>query len=104
MVTHLNLCEVVVRCRYSPVVDDDLKNGLIWWSTHRATIGLVVRDGVVVEYAPYARRWAQGRDAREIYRKGQQQKGVTLAWVPATEPEQAAEPHLDGAGRSDTTD
>ncbi|MDP9841099.1 hypothetical protein [Streptosporangium lutulentum] len=63
-------------------MNDDLKNGLIWWSTHRATVGLVVRDGIVVESAPYARRWAQGRDAREIYRKGEQQKGVTLAWVP----------------------
>ncbi|MEU1394108.1 MULTISPECIES: hypothetical protein [unclassified Nonomuraea] len=69
-------------------MDGDLRNGLIWWSTRRATVGLVVRDGVVVESAPYARRWAQGRDAREIYRKGASQKGVTLAWVPATEAEQ----------------
>ncbi|GGT02406.1 hypothetical protein GCM10010176_053410 [Nonomuraea spiralis] len=48
-----------------------------------------MRDGVVVESAPYARRWAQGRDAREICRKGEQQKGVTVVWVPATEDEQA---------------
>ncbi|YCK33920.1 hypothetical protein ACNF49_07425 [Actinomadura sp. ATCC 39365] len=75
----------VVCRRYGSVVDDDFRNGLIWWSTHHATVGLVVRDGIVVEAAPYARRWAQGRDAREIYRKGESQKGVTLAWVPATE-------------------
>ncbi|WP_346100748.1 hypothetical protein [Nonomuraea maheshkhaliensis] len=69
-------------------MDDDLKDGLIWWSTGRATVGLVVRDGVVVETAPYARRWAKGRDAREIYRKGEQQEGVSLIWVPVTEAEQ----------------
>ncbi|MEU8381398.1 hypothetical protein [Streptosporangium sp. NPDC048865] len=74
-------------------MDDDFENGLIWWSTHRATFGLVVRDGIVAESAPYARRWAQGRDAREIYRRGKRQKGVTLAWVPATETE-----HLSGSG------
>jgi hypothetical protein len=80
-----------VRRRYSPGVVEDLENGLIWWSTERATVGLVVRDGVVVETAPYARRWAQGRDAREIYRKGERQEGVALVWVPATaaEAEQA---------------
>ncbi|MGS2646701.1 hypothetical protein [Streptosporangium sp. LJ11] len=64
---------------------DDLKNGLIWWSTHRATVGLIVRDGIVVESASYARRWAQGRDAREIYRTGERQTGITLAWIPANE-------------------
>ncbi|WP_067173592.1 hypothetical protein [Microtetraspora niveoalba] len=64
---------------------DDLRNGLIWWSTHRATVGLVVRDGVVVESAPYARRWARGRDAGEIYRRGDRQKGVTVVWIPADE-------------------
>ena len=53
--TERSLPEIVVRRRYSPVVDDDLKDGLIWWSTDRATVGLVVRDGVVVETAPYAR-------------------------------------------------
>ncbi|TYB45139.1 hypothetical protein FXF51_60160 [Nonomuraea sp. PA05] len=69
-------------------MNDDLEHGLIWWSTHRATFGLVVRDGAVVESAPYARRWALGRDAREIYREGERQKGVSLVWVPATETEQ----------------
>ncbi|MFG2071478.1 hypothetical protein [Nonomuraea maritima] len=44
-------------------MDDDLKNGLIWWSTHRATAGLIVRDGVVVESAPYARPGDGHRDA-----------------------------------------
>ncbi len=55
-------------------------SGLICWSTPRATVGLVVRDGVVVETPPYARRWAQGRDARELWFGGVA-KGVRLAWV-----------------------
>ncbi|WP_433220557.1 hypothetical protein [Microtetraspora malaysiensis] len=67
-------------------MQDDLGNGLIWWSTGRATVGLVVRDGVVVEAPPYARRWAQGREAGEIYREGDRRAGVTVAWIPADEP------------------
>jgi hypothetical protein len=31
-------------------------DGLIWYSTPRATVGLVVRAGVVVDGRPYARR------------------------------------------------
>ncbi len=55
-------------------------DGLIYWSTPRATVGLVVRDGIVVETPPYARRWAQGRDARDLWFDGVA-KGVRLAWV-----------------------
>jgi hypothetical protein len=77
--------QVVVPPRYSASVEGDLKNGQIWWSTDRATVGLIVRDGIVVEAAPYARRWAQGREAREIYQKGERRKGVTVAWIPANE-------------------
>lgn len=41
-------------------------NGLLWWSSDRATVGLVVRDGVVVEAPPYARKWALGRTLAEL--------------------------------------
>lgn len=56
-------------------------NGLIWWSTRTATVGLVVRDGKVVEAPPYARRWALGRDARQLWREGTR-LGARLEWLP----------------------
>ena len=56
-------------------------NGLIWHSTPRATVGLIVTDGVVTDSAPYARKWAVGRDARELWRESAQ-RGVQLAWLP----------------------
>jgi hypothetical protein len=65
-----------------PRVAEGLANGLIWWSAERATVGLVVRDGTVVEAPPYARRWAEGRAARELYRKGERSEAVTVAWIP----------------------
>ncbi|WP_062431136.1 hypothetical protein [Herbidospora daliensis] len=59
-----------------------MRDGLIWWSTEKATFGLVVRDGVVVEAAPYARRWAHGRPAEELLEKGRRSKGVSVEWIP----------------------
>lgn len=59
-------------------------DGMIWWSARTATVGLIVTDGVVTEAPPYARRWAQGRDARELWRRGVAQ-GVKLAWLPDNE-------------------
>jgi hypothetical protein len=55
--------------------------GLIWCSTRRATVGLVVRDGRVVDCPPYARQWALGCDAREVWRK-QARAGADLMWLP----------------------
>jgi hypothetical protein len=54
-------------------------NGLIWLSTARYTVGLVVRDGVVVDAPPIARRWAMGRDARQVWRDA---RGAKLVWLP----------------------
>ncbi len=66
-------------------MEGDLVDGLIWWSTTRATVGLIVRGGRVAEAPPYARGWAVGRDAGELYRRGERQKGVTVAWIPEGE-------------------
>lgn len=54
--------------------------GLIWCSTPRATVGLVVADGRVVDCPPYARRWAMGRDARQVWRE-QYRAGADLVWM-----------------------
>lgn len=70
-------------------------DGLIWWSTARATVGLVVRDNRIVETAPYARRWAYGKDAHRLWDRGSRQPSVTLAWIPADE-------GLDGHPSRDT--
>lgn len=56
-------------------------DGIIWHSTPKATVGLVVRDGVVVDCPPYARRWAQGADARALWRAAAR-RGVDLEWIP----------------------
>ncbi len=56
-------------------------DGLIWHSTRAATVGLVVRDGVIVDCPPYARRWAYGRDARDVWRR-QHRAGADLVWLP----------------------
>lgn len=55
-------------------------DGLIWCSTRRATVGLAVAEGRVVGCPPYARGWAMGRDAREVWRE-QHRAGADLAWV-----------------------
>lgn len=57
-------------------------DGMIWWSTLRATVGLVVKDAVVIDCPPYARRWAMGKDARALWRQGAQ-RGVNLVWIPS---------------------
>lgn len=54
--------------------------GLIVVSTQAATVGLVVKDGAVVDCPPYARRWAQGRDARQVWRERARQ-GADLTWI-----------------------
>lgn len=39
----------------------------VWWvSSPRASFGLVVRDGVVVESAPYGRKWCLRREWNEL--------------------------------------
>lgn len=55
-------------------------DGLLVWSTPGATLGLVVKGGVVVETPPYAHRWAYGRDARELWYLGKR-RGVDLTWI-----------------------
>jgi hypothetical protein len=55
---------------------------MIWWSTPRATVGLLVVEGIVVDCPPYARKWAEGRDARQLWRDGRRQ-GVDLEWLPS---------------------
>jgi hypothetical protein len=55
-------------------------SGLIVWSTAGATVGLIVEDGVVTDAPPYARRWAMGRSAYDIWRIGKQ-RGVSLTWI-----------------------
>ncbi len=56
--------------------------GLMWVSTPAATVGLVVRDGLVVDCPPYAYRWAKGRDARQVWRDAAR-RGADLVWLPA---------------------
>lgn len=55
-------------------------DGLIWLSTTSYTVGLIVRGGVVVETPPIARRWARGRDARELWRESRR-RGADLEWM-----------------------
>ncbi len=55
-------------------------SGLIWCSTPTATVGLVVEDGIVVDCPPYARRWALGRDARDVWFQ-QGLRRAQLRWV-----------------------
>lgn len=56
-------------------------NGLIWLSTKAATVALIVVDGRVVDCPPYARTWALGRDARQVWRDAAG-RGADLAWLP----------------------
>lgn len=58
-----------------------MANGLIYLSTPTATVGLVVRDGVVVDAPPYARRWALGADARELWRRYASRPENHLEWI-----------------------
>lgn len=56
--------------------------GLLIWSTPGVTLGLVVRDGIVVDAPPYARKWALGRSARELWHEARV-RGVDVVWIPA---------------------
>ncbi|MFG2059155.1 hypothetical protein ACGFI9_34575 [Micromonospora sp. NPDC048930] len=60
-------------------------DGLIWYSTPHGTVGLVVRAAVVVGCAPYARRRALDRDARQPWNAAER-KGINLAWLPEMHP------------------
>lgn len=65
---------------------------LIWCSTRKATVGLVVRDGVVVDCPPYARRWALGKNAETVVQE-QQKVGADVEWAPERWPVVAATGH-----------
>jgi hypothetical protein len=41
-------------------------DGLWWVSCPRATFGIVVQSGRVVDAAPYGRRWCVGREWPEL--------------------------------------
>lgn len=56
-------------------------DGMIWYSTPRATFGLVVKDKLIVDCAPYARKWALGRSARVIWDQALA-RGYTVRWIP----------------------
>jgi hypothetical protein len=56
-------------------------NGMIWCSTPHATVGLIVGDSVVTACPPYARRWALGRPAAEVWQDAQRH-GAILRWLP----------------------
>lgn len=58
-----------------------MANGLIYLSTPKATVGLVVKDGIVTDAPPYARRWALGADARELWRRYAGRPGTILEWI-----------------------
>ncbi len=57
-----------------------MATGMIWWSTPSATVGLIVKDDIIVDCPPYARRWALGHNAEEIWTQGMN-RGVRLQWV-----------------------
>lgn len=57
--------------------------GMIYLSTPSFTVGLIVKDGVVVDAPPIARRWTIGRDARLVWQQAAR-RGARLAWMPET--------------------
>ena len=57
-------------------------DGVIWWSTRAATVGLVVAGGVVVDCPPYARRWAYDKPARELWDRAKRTPGTQVRWIP----------------------
>ena len=63
-----------------PFMVPPLGECVMWCSGPRATFGLIVRDGVVIEAAPYARRWCQGRNAVEIAWRLMRQ-GYEIRWM-----------------------
>ncbi len=60
-----------------------MPDGLIYVPLGRATVGLMVAAGIVVDVPPYVRRrgWV-GRDARQVWRE-LRRAGVAVEWVPA---------------------
>lgn len=60
-------------------------DGMIYYSAPTFTIGLMVKEGVIVDGPPYARKWAIGRRAREIWNQGKA-RGHTVLWLPASQP------------------
>ena len=56
-------------------------NGLIYLSTPRFTVGLIVKNGVVVQAPPITRRWALGMTVQEVWSRCQRE-GNVLKWVP----------------------
>lgn len=58
---------------------------MIYYSTPKATVGLLVRNKVIVDGPPYARSWAIGRSARDIWDQGKA-RGYTVLWIPAPGP------------------
>jgi hypothetical protein len=62
-------------------------DGAIWLSTPIATVGLVVKDGVVVDGPPYARSCGYlNRDARQLWRQLHSKPGYLLDWLPDSPP------------------
>lgn len=57
-----------------------LVDGMIWLSTPRYTVGLIVRGGQVVDCPPLAHRWAYGRLARHVWREAAR-RGARLQWI-----------------------
>ena len=55
-------------------------NGLIYCVLRRATVGLVVEDGIITQAPPYLRR-TKGCDARQVWRQLAKQ-AIRLEWLP----------------------
>jgi hypothetical protein len=60
-------------------------DGIIYFSTPTFTVGLIVKDKVIVDGPPFARNWAVGRPAQEIWDQGKA-RGATVLWLPAKYP------------------
>lgn len=54
-------------------------DGMIWLSTPRYTVGLIVRGGRVVTCPPLARRWAYGKLAHDVW-SAAARRGARLMW------------------------
>jgi hypothetical protein len=59
--------------------------GLIWLSTPRYTVGLIVEAGRVVDCPPLVRRWAYGKFARDVWIEAKR-RGARLEWLPRITP------------------